>query len=212
MRTMRGRNRKPGHQFDLSGGTLCLDFANTVSHRSATEKRIDHLVNYGDLVDFAEQSRLASPALTRSLRAQASLKQGEAQSVCDKARSFRETVYRTFSAIAAGKPVPHEDVKRIGDFALEALNHRRLTGTDGDYRWEWQTDPGHFLDRVFWPVAQSAADLLTSRDRTAVRECRAPDCEWLFLDHSRNGSRRWCDMKSCGNREKARRHYQRTHR
>ena len=90
-----------------------------------------------------------------------------------------------------------------------ALRHRKLTRTSGDYRWEWQSEGGNLLDRILWPIAESAANLLTSQDRADIRECDAPDCEWLFLDHSRNGSRRWCDMKSCGNRQKARRHYRR---
>ena len=124
---------------------------------------------------------------------------------------LREALYRVFSAIAAAKPARPDDVERISDFALEALNHRQLTRTNGNYRWEWQSNGRDPLERLLWPIAESAAELLTSEDRAAIRECGAPDCEWLFLDHSRNRSRRWCDMKSCGNRQKARRHYQRAH-
>jgi predicted RNA-binding Zn ribbon-like protein len=62
---------------------------------------------------------------------------------------------------------------------------------------------------MLWPIASSAADLLTSERLKKVRLCEAKTCTWLFLDESRNHSRRWCDMKVCGNREKARRHYQR---
>src|SRR5690606_34555848 len=65
------------------------------------------------------------------------------------------------------------------------------------------------LDQVLWPVAVSAAELLTSADRERVKECAADTCNWLFLDMSRNRSRRWCDMKECGNRAKARRFYKR---
>jgi predicted RNA-binding Zn ribbon-like protein len=63
---------------------------------------------------------------------------------------------------------------------------------------------------MLWPVARSAADLLTSQEQSRVRECAASDCGWLFLDLSRNRSRRWCDMETCGNRTKARRHYARS--
>lgn len=68
------------------------------------------------------------------------------------------------------------------------------------------------LERILWPIAQSAAELLTSSELGTVRLCEAPDCAWLFLDQSCNRSRRWSDMKVCGNRQKARRHYQRTNR
>ena len=103
------------------------------------------------------------------------------------------------------------DVQQINDFALEALQHRKLAQRNGDYRWEWQSNENDLSIGILWPVAESAAELLTLGRCPAIRDCRAPDCEWLFLDHSRNRSRRWCDMKSCGNRQKARRHYQRAH-
>ena len=60
-----------------------------------------------------------------------------------------------------------------------------------------------------WPIARSAAHLLTSAELTRVRECDGTSCNWLFFDRSRGGSRRWCSMESCGNRAKARRHYRR---
>ena len=65
------------------------------------------------------------------------------------------------------------------------------------------------LERVLWPVVRSAADLLTSPERGRVRRCGGANCDWLFMDNSRNHSRRWCDMGSCGNRAKARRYYAR---
>jgi predicted RNA-binding Zn ribbon-like protein len=199
------------YQFDLSGGALCLDFANTVSHRHLPQRHTEHLSHYADLIAFAEQSNLIPPGLAMRLRRRANRSSAEARNAFGRSIVLREAFYRAFSALAAGKPARRQDVQQINDFALEALKHRRLTRKNGDYRWEWQSNGANVLDRILWPVAESAANLLTSDDRAAIRECDAPDCEWLFLDHSRNGSRRWCDMKSCGNRQKARRHYQRAH-
>jgi predicted RNA-binding Zn ribbon-like protein len=65
------------------------------------------------------------------------------------------------------------------------------------------------MDQMLWPVARSAAELLTSERAGRVRECASETCSWLFLDGSRNGRRKWCDMASCGNRAKARRYYAR---
>jgi predicted RNA-binding Zn ribbon-like protein len=175
------------------------------------KRRAEHLGSYADLVAFAMQSRLIPPKLAASLRARASRDPAEGQRAFRQSIVLREVLYRAFSAIAAGKYARPEDVQQINDFALEAVKHRKLARTNGSYCWEWQSDGNAPLDRILWPIAESAADFLTSKDRAAVRECGAPDCEWLFLDHSRNGSRRWCDMKSCGNRQKARRHYQRAH-
>ena len=208
---MQSGQQPTGYQFDLSGGALCLDFANTVSRRHLPQRRAEHLTSYADLIEFATQSKLLSPKLVASLRTRASRDHAAAQKAFRKSIDFRESLYRAFSAIAARKHARPADVQLINDFALAALQHRKLARTNGDYRWEWQLDGGDLLDRVLWPIAESAADLLTSEARAAIRECGAPDCEWLFLDQSRNGSRRWCDMKSCGNRQKARRHYLRAH-
>jgi predicted RNA-binding Zn ribbon-like protein len=205
------RQQQSRYQFDLSGGALCLDFTNTVSRRNVPERRTEHLNGYADLIAFAEQSKLLSPKLAASLRACASRDRAGARSGFRKSIAFREVLYRAFTAIAAGKHARPDDVQQINDFALEALQHRKLARAKGDYRWEWQANGDDLLDRILWPIAQSAAELLTSGERAAIRECRAPDCEWLFLDQSRNRSRRWCDMKSCGNRQKARRHYERAH-
>jgi len=74
--------------------------------------------------------------------------------------------------------------------------------------WTW-AGPATAWDRVLGPVARSAADLLTSPEVPQLRECASGTCSWLFVDRSRTHRRRWCDMKVCGNRAKARRHYQR---
>lgn len=208
---MHSSRQQSVYQFDLSGGALCLDFANTVSHRHLPQCRTEHLGSYADLVAFADQSKLLPPKLAASLRAHANRDPAGARSAFRKSVVLRESLYRAFSAIAVGKHALSADVQQINDFALVALRHRKLAQRNGEYSWEWQSNGSDLLDRILWPVAESAAELLTSDARAAIRECRAPDCEWLFLDQSRNRSRRWCDMKSCGNRQKARRHYQRAH-
>ena len=202
--------RQPAYQFDLSGGALCLDFANTISWRQVPRQATDHLTRYDDLVAFAGQSKLLSPRQAADLLAHARRHPSAAQDVLQRAITYRERLYRAFSALAEGKAVPPDDLQQVRDFAVEALHHRRLARANGHYRWEWQWDRENMLERILWPIAQSAADLLTSAEIRTLRMCEAPDCAWLFLDHSRNRSRRWCDMKVCGNRQKARRHYQRT--
>jgi predicted RNA-binding Zn ribbon-like protein len=79
-------------------------------------------------------------------------------------------------------------------------------GATNTFFWGWA---GRTIDRPLWAIVRSAADLLVSDDRTQLRECSADDCHWLFLDTTRNRSRQWCSMTSCGNRAKARRHYAR---
>ncbi len=196
-------------QFDLSGGHLALDFVNTVSRRDSPEKIAEHLNSYQDLISFAQQSKIIAlgeaEALERTARTQS---RGAAQ-VLRTAISLRETLFRIFVALAHGKPAPSEDLQSLDNAAADALLHRHIVRANGGYEWQWDHDLK--LERIIWPIAMSAAELLTSADVAKVRECEARDCYWLFLDNSRNHSRRWCTMNACGNREKARRHYRRQH-
>jgi predicted RNA-binding Zn ribbon-like protein len=198
-------------QFDLTGGQLALDLANTVSRRDDPERRKDHLENYLDVIAFARQTKLIGPKQAQELNAYAMEHAVEARRSCQKTIALREAVYRVFSRIAQSKPADPSDLQTISDGAREALRHRTLVAANGGYAWQWTAASKDPLDRVLWPMAQAAADLLTSDELRKVRLCEAGDCDWLFLDHSRNRSRRWCDMTTCGNRAKARRHYRRAH-
>ena len=202
---------KSSFEFDLSGGVLCLDFANTLSRRKTPEESTDHLRYYDDLIAFAEQTKILSPKQSKDLQARARRHGRSSEHALRRAISHRENIYRVFSALAEGKPAGSDDVQQITDFAVEALNHRQIERADGRYRWEWHWNGKKLPDRILWPIAQSAAELLTSSELDSVRICKVPDCAWLFLDRSRNHSRRWCDMRVCGNRQKARRHYRRSH-
>jgi predicted RNA-binding Zn ribbon-like protein len=196
-------------EFDLSGGALCLDFANTVLKRNQQGKANDELSNYARLVGFAKQTNLISSAKADLLRRRASLSPAAVSRVLPAAVKLREAIYRVFSSLAGGKPATSRDVKLLDRFAVEAWRHRRLMPTHGGYRWQWKGEQTENFERMLWPIALSAAELLTSDKLRSVRECAADDCAWLFLDESRNSSRRWCDMAVCGNRQKARLHYQR---
>lgn len=209
MKIVTPSKRQPEYQFDLSGGRLCLDFANTVSHRHDPERLAEHLKDFADLVSFAEQTKILSPREARAQRLRAGNQAGEARHSCAKAMRLRELLFRIFSAIAARRTAAPDDLEFLNDYARKALAHREVVKSDGAYQWQWNSAGREALDRVLWPIVQSAVELLTSDDLAALRLCDASDCDWLFLDNSRNRSRRWCDMKSCGNRQKARRHYQR---
>jgi predicted RNA-binding Zn ribbon-like protein len=90
----------------------------------------------------------------------------------------------------------------------DAAERRQIVATGRGFRWRW-AGGGTSLESVLWPIARSAGELLASEERSQVRVCDADTCAWLFVDRSRNRSRRWCSMDSCGNRAKARRHYSR---
>ena len=209
------------HGFDLDAGSVCLDFVNTLAQRSG-----EHLNGYADLVTFAEQSGLLSPAEGERLRAEASRKRHikGAGDVMARAKRLRAALHGIFAAVARGATPAARDVAALNRdlsislrFALVETAAQDLpsatASTPGPvpvpFVWSWDT-ASHRLDEPLWPIGRSAADLLTSPEQLQlVRECGAEDCRWLFLDTSKNRTRQWCSMTSCGNREKARRHYER---
>ena len=127
-----------------------------------------------------------------------------------RAIALREALYRLFSQAGSRRRPAREDLGVLQAEVTGALAHFRVAWSPAGFGWEWdQARPG--LDRVLWPVAWSAAELLVQGPLERIRECPGQDtCGWLFLDVSKNASRRWCDMRVCGNRAKARRHYERT--
>jgi predicted RNA-binding Zn ribbon-like protein len=208
------------YQFDLSGGTPCLDFANSISRTSQRE----HINRYEDLVAFARQSGLVSDDLAARLRDEAAARPAEAEATWRRAIALREALFRLFAAVAAEQTPPAEDLahlnrelsaalarlrvepRRDGRSGLDAGAPDRADGQASAYGWTWGEAASH-IDAPLWPLARQSAELLVGGTLARVRECAAGDCRWLFLDTSKNRSRRWCDMKSCGNRAKVRRFY-----
>lgn len=200
----------PGKQGSLSPqeSWLCLDFANTLEWH-ASDHPEEHVHSYKDLVSWARDKGILDEQDGGRLLRQAEQHPLKAKRVYEKAISLREAVYRIFSRVAAGGEPDEPDLEILSGFLPEALSHLRLDQTQGGLTWQWRAAEDD-LDRIWWPIARSAADLLTSREIDRVGEC-ADDrgCGWLFFDMSRNRSRRWCDMKDCGNRNKVRRYYAR---
>jgi predicted RNA-binding Zn ribbon-like protein len=189
----------PAYKFDLSGGHLALDFANTVTSRH-TDRPVERLTSYDAVLDFAEQSRSCKPAVASRLRAFARKHPARARTALASARALRDGLFSLTSRWAQRRPIRAED--------LEALNARAHDlSLDTDLEWTLECRECE-LDTVFGPIVLSALELLTSPLRDRIRMCEADDCIWVFLDLTKNHSRRWCSMEACGNRAKARRFYQ----
>ena len=193
----------PVEEMDLVGGDVALDFVNTGSSRAVAPFK-EKLVRYGDLVTWAERVDEIGPETAARLRALAAADPEEAERVLRRARALREAIYRSFASIARGESAQAADLAILGEGVARAAAHRLLVPTAEGCEYEYSDADA--LDRPLWPVALSAADLATSADVGRVKECASDNCNWLFLDVSKNRSRRWCDMKDCGNRAKARRH------
>ncbi len=193
--------------FDLTGGLLCLDFANTVDDR--TEFHPQELLNsYNDLVSWSEQAHVLTEQEAQRLLEKAARRPSEASRVLKRAVAIREAIFRIFKAVAEDASPEDEDLVSLSAAVADAQNHAQIVLKANGFIWNWAGNAGD-LDRMLWPVVLSAADFLTSDELDTVRVCASDSCNWLFLDTSKNHSRRWCNMKSCGNREKARRFYSR---
>ena len=193
----------PDHEIEIAGGALALDFANTVggTHVRPTH---DHLRSYADIVRFTEMADGLDAQTAQRLARRAEQDPRRAAAVYELGIALREAIWGVFSALASGE-VPREvDLGLIGDAAAAGRARERLVYDRNGVGWSLPAD-GDALERPLWEVACSAADLLTSPELDRVKECASTTCEWVFLDRSKNRSRRWCDMSDCGNRAKARR-------
>jgi len=193
-----------GH-FNLSAGHVALDLVNTLDDRYAREKPVDLLATYEDLLDFCIQAQVVTPAHRRALQA---IQQPGKKKALAAARELRELFFRIFTAIAQQKAPAQQDIDRLNSFLARYVVHGRMVYEGSVFRWSWLDREKH-SDSLLWPILQSGVELLTSDRLQLVRECGAETCRWLFLDLSKNHTRRWCDMKTCGNRVKARVYYQR---
>jgi len=199
-----------------------LDFANTADWHAGPNPE-ERLTTYREAVAWAVSTGIMSESQGRRLVVYADAHPGEQAKALRRIVALREAIYRIFSAVAHGRPPDAADIGLLNLELGSALSHLRLVAAGKDGRgtaraaaepdaprfgWSWAGMEDE-LTSLLWPVARAATALLTSSDLARVRECADDACGWLFLDHSRNGSRRWCDMADCGNRAKARRYRER---
>ena len=168
----------------------------------------ESLHGYAELVAWGVESDVLPAVAAERLRREAEARPDDARAALERALALRGAVYRIFTAAAGQRGADPTDLARLDQALGDALAHRRLVASGLAYGWAWAEDDVP-LDRVLWPVSVSAAALLTGPDLPRLRCCAGDDCSRLFLDASRNQRRRWCEMKVCGNRAKARRHYHR---
>lgn len=194
--------------FDDESGDLSLDYANTKNWH-ASEHPIEGLNEYEDVVAWGEAAGLLTSQEVEHLHLLALDRPDQARADYEKAINLREAIYRIFSCHYASRPIASTDLELFNSIVQDAMAHLKLVPEHGGFQWEWANDSVD-IGMILWPVARAASELMTSEQISRVRECEDDrGCGYLFIDHSKNRSRRWCSMESCGNRAKARRHYAR---
>ena len=180
---------------------LCLDFANSRYWRG-TDQPTETLETFNDVFTWLAAANALD---SRTVEA---LKQNWQPSDADHAETIqlREALYRIFTAVAAHAEPASADIEIFNRKLTAAPARTQLVKQNGAYLWRANLKPQ--LPDLLAPILWTAGDMLAEPRRDRVRLCANEKCVWLFLDDSKSGTRRWCDMKACGNRAKAHRHYE----
>jgi predicted RNA-binding Zn ribbon-like protein len=204
MKTMSGPVPQP---FLLHAGHPALELVNTLDLRFSTDAK-ELLPAYGDLLRLVTQLGLLTTEQARRLTRNVNEK--DAQRVLTSVVELREALASVLYAWVDGRKPPAGQVEILERHFHAAAMRRRLRAGASHLEWSWSAADQQ-ADIPLWKLAQAASDLLASRDAERIKDCGDPGCRWLFLDLSKNHTRRWCDMKTCGNRMKARRYQARYH-
>lgn len=200
------QKKRDAGNLKLLGGQLCLDFINTLDWRG-TDTPQEFLNTFHDLVSWSRHVGICSQQETRKLYRMSERSTAEAKSVLNRALKLRETTYRLFAASTADRNPVKEILTVFNKNLCRSMKQSQITKTKDGYVWDISGNKTK-LDWILNPIIHSAAKILVSDELKKVKTCADSACGWLFIDVSRNQSRRWCDMKDCGNRAKATRFYQ----
>ena len=187
--------------FQLVAGHCVLDLINTLDWRFRESGTEELLPTYSELLRFAEESSLlTSQQINQIARTVTAREASQALRAC---YDLREGTADVFYAIVDDRTPSQDAIKKLDSHFQVAQTHRKLQESRPGFELAWQRPVEAQLP--CWILAQAAIELVTGDSVQAIRACADPQCRWLFIDTSKNHTRRWCDMKICGNRMKARR-------
>ena len=200
----RTKGKRYAETFRCPGGALCLDFCNSGSGIKGSRQE-EWIATFTDLMDWLEAAGALSKSQAAKLRAAGADSPQAAQHLLARAIEFREALARVLLARTEGRAAAGEDLRIIDAQYARTAPFARLAPTPEGFAWSLDA-AAPALDAALRPVVESAVELLTSSKLARLRRCGSPTCYWLFLDETKNCSRRWCEMASCGNLMKVRRH------
>jgi predicted RNA-binding Zn ribbon-like protein len=191
---------------DLVGGHVAIDLVNTVTARNADP--IDWLDGYERLLEWADLTGVFPRGTVRLLGRRGRADPVAAERALAHGRDLRETLHTILTAMIQGHAVPQEVLHRYERHVKDAVAHAAMSTVAGHVVLELTLD-GSGLELLNHELAWRSLDLLREVSLTRTRVCAGDRCGWLFIDRSKGGRRRWCDMATCGNTAKSRRHYRR---
>ena len=191
--------------FKLHAGHPALELVNTLDMRFASQT-VDLIPTYKDLLRLTTQLQLLTAEQARKLAR--TVGEEEARRVLASTAELREALAKVLYGRIDGTRSAAGQLQILEQHFYAAALHRRLLAGESHLEWSW-SGVERQAEIPLWMLAQAASILLVSSDAELIKDCGDPTCRWLFLDVSKNHTRRWCDMKTCGNRMKARRHHAR---
>lgn len=189
-------------------GSVCLDFANTVWWRMRPDP-VETLPDYAELVRWGEMAGLLDAMRAGLLRGRAAAAPDRANRALNRTLAFREAINRLF-ALEPGQTFDSDALRTVSEMLAAGMVHAKVLERTGQLDWTWPPDETS-LDLPGWMLAREAVEMLTGSRAHLVHRCPGEGCGWLFLDGTKNHSRRWCDISTCGNRAHVKAHYRRTH-
>lgn len=205
-RVMGNCNKRSIKELNILGELVCLDFTNTVGWH-ASENPTEWIHNYKDLLEWCSRINLITQEKKLILTKESERLHLQSSIVYNLALELRECLYRIFCNAIENKPINHADLYIFNQHLHNSFRHLTLRARGNKYYPEF--NDSNTLDSVLWPIVKSALELITSdKLLTKLKQCGGGACGWIFLDTSRNRSRKWCSMNDCGNRAKVKRHYQ----
>jgi predicted RNA-binding Zn ribbon-like protein len=202
------QNANIGLNLDLKSGHPALEFTNTVNDHASAHPG-ETLFEYEHLLSWAKKVGLLRGEQVQILTRKASGQPDEAVAVLAKSLELREAIYRIFVAETKGKAPADADIAVLNSILARLTSGAQIIRRSGGFEWQWNFDE-NALEAPLSMIALSAVDLMTSENYKRVGQCADEEgCGWLFVDTSKNHSRRWCDINDCGNRAKQRRYQQR---
>ena len=188
---------------DFIGGLSCLNFTNTAGGHTKI-REVERIPTYSDVISWALYAELLSPLEARAISALMKAKPKDALNRVRELQAFREALHRLVTAVAHKEQPQRADFTRVRSTISKSLATAEMK--PGDAEFVWSADAGTLgLSTVIARVALSAHHMLTREKPSQLRQCEI--CTWLFIDRTKNQTRRFCRQDACGAKSRADRFY-----
>ena len=191
---------------DFVGGDPAIDFVNTVTGRDQLPR--DWLDSYARLLDWGALVKILPSDVLELLAKEAKRQPAAAVGALARAKAMREDLFSLLTGISSGRAPSKEVLAQLRKHWIAGVSAHELRCDNGRVARELRKDAD--LDLIASMVAYRIVEQVLPGPMDRLRVCQGPNCSWLFVDASKAGRRRWCDMAVCGNAAKSRRFYART--